>query len=108
MSAAGTAVTTIPERLPELSRFPFQVGRPGTGSSFNSSNTGQNSFPILPLIIARKSLLNHEGKQPFPGRRQLAKPCLVDKYFRGLRAKEWLGGRDSNPDTQIQSLQSYH
>ena len=21
---------------------------------------------------------------------------------------EWLGGRDSNPDTQIQSLQSYH
>jgi hypothetical protein len=24
-------------------------------------------------------------------------------------AKEyWLGGRDSNPDTQIQSLQSYH
>jgi hypothetical protein len=20
----------------------------------------------------------------------------------------WLGGRDSNPDTQIQSLQSYH
>jgi hypothetical protein len=22
--------------------------------------------------------------------------------------KTWLGGRDSNPDTQIQSLQSYH
>jgi hypothetical protein len=22
--------------------------------------------------------------------------------------KFWLGGRDSNPDTQIQSLQSYH
>jgi hypothetical protein len=21
---------------------------------------------------------------------------------------KWLGGRDSNPDTQIQSLQSYH
>src|SRR5262249_8368401 len=23
-------------------------------------------------------------------------------------SNEWLGGRDSNPDTQIQSLQSYH
>ena len=23
-------------------------------------------------------------------------------------ALDWLGGRDSNPDTQIQSLQSYH
>jgi len=22
-------------------------------------------------------------------------------------SNEWLGGRDSNPDTQIQSLQSY-
>ena len=26
----------------------------------------------------------------------------------GIRANFWLGGRDSNPDTQIQSLQSYH
>ena len=26
----------------------------------------------------------------------------------GIGANFWLGGRDSNPDTQIQSLQSYH
>ncbi len=29
----------------------------------------------------------------------------------GINSKweeNWLGGRDSNPDTQIQSLQSYH
>ena len=28
--------------------------------------------------------------------------------FRGVQGNDWLGGRDSNPDTQIQSLQSYH
>ena len=27
--------------------------------------------------------------------------------FRQVLKNEWLGGRDSNPDTQIQSLQSY-
>ncbi len=27
--------------------------------------------------------------------------------FKELLGNEWLGGRDSNPDTQIQSLQSY-
>jgi hypothetical protein len=25
-----------------------------------------------------------------------------------LSVKDWLGGRDSNPDSQIQSLVSYH
>ena len=25
-----------------------------------------------------------------------------------ILSNQWLGGRDSNPDTQIQSLQSYH
>jgi integrase len=28
--------------------------------------------------------------------------------FQKVPKNEWLGGRDSNPDTQIQSLQSYH
>jgi hypothetical protein len=28
--------------------------------------------------------------------------------IRQVLGNEWLGGRDSNPDTQIQSLQSYH
>jgi hypothetical protein len=28
--------------------------------------------------------------------------------FREVFGNEWLGRRDSNPDTQIQSLQSYH
>ena len=27
--------------------------------------------------------------------------------FKEVLPNEWLGGRDSNPDTQIQSLQSY-
>ncbi len=27
--------------------------------------------------------------------------------FKQIIQNEWLGGRDSNPDTQIQSLQSY-
>jgi hypothetical protein len=27
--------------------------------------------------------------------------------FKKVLKNEWLGGRDSNPDTQIQSLQSY-
>jgi len=31
-------------------------------------------------------------------------PKTTERY---LRHKIWLGGRDSNPDTQIQSLQSY-
>ena len=33
-------------------------------------------------------------------------PCVVP-CVRLVLALEWLGGRDSNPDTQIQSLQSY-
>jgi hypothetical protein len=28
--------------------------------------------------------------------------------FEQVLGNHWLGGRDSNPDTQIQSLQSYH
>ena len=28
--------------------------------------------------------------------------------FQEMLGNVWLGGRDSNPDTQIQSLQSYH
>ena len=28
--------------------------------------------------------------------------------FAQVLGNVWLGGRDSNPDTQIQSLQSYH
>ena len=28
--------------------------------------------------------------------------------FQEVLENVWLGGRDSNPDTQIQSLQSYH
>jgi hypothetical protein len=32
---------------------------------------------------------------------------LVDGYSLEYQL-DWLGGRDSNPDTQIQSLQSYH
>src|SRR5205085_7841029 len=30
------------------------------------------------------------------------------KAFEEVPSDLWLGGRDSNPDTQIQSLQSYH
>ena len=30
------------------------------------------------------------------------------EYFQEVPGNVWLGGRDSNPDTQIQSLQSYH
>jgi hypothetical protein len=26
----------------------------------------------------------------------------------GVAGGKWLGGRDSNPDSQIQSLESYH
>ena len=29
------------------------------------------------------------------------------REFQQVLKNEWLGGRDSNPDTQIQSLQSY-
>ena len=29
------------------------------------------------------------------------------REFQQVLTNEWLGGRDSNPDTQIQSLQSY-
>ena len=30
------------------------------------------------------------------------------RIFKKSFGNFWLGGRDSNPDTQIQSLQSYH
>ena len=33
---------------------------------------------------------------------------LIPGGFRARIPFGWLGGRDSNPDTQIQSLQSYH
>ncbi len=32
---------------------------------------------------------------------------LESDGFKEVVPNEWLGGRDSNPDTQIQSLQSY-
>ena len=32
---------------------------------------------------------------------------LKSKRFEEVLQNDWLGGRDSNPDTQIQSLQSY-
>ena len=32
---------------------------------------------------------------------------LESDGFEEVLPNEWLGGRDSNPDTQIQSLQSY-
>ncbi len=34
--------------------------------------------------------------------------CRTIKRLNQNDSQEWLGGRDSNPDTQIQSLQSYH
>ena len=36
-----------------------------------------------------------------------AKPDVSWLQIEGKKSR-WLGGRDSNPDTQIQSLQSYH
>ena len=44
--------------------------------------------------------------------RQSATPAqpagdLESEEFAEVLPNEWLGGRDSNPDTQIQSLQSY-
>ncbi len=42
------------------------------------------------------------------------RPCIAEGFERGsldfaeVLRTDWLGGRDSNPDTQIQSLQSYH
>ena len=36
------------------------------------------------------------------------RPQRESEEFRQVLPNEWLGGRDSNPDTQIQSLQSYH
>ena len=35
------------------------------------------------------------------------KPKSEADGFEEVLPNEWLGGRDSNPDTQIQSLQSY-
>ena len=45
--------------------------------------------------------LQLSATQVQPGRR------LESDGFEEVLPNEWLGGRDSNPDTQIQSLQSY-
>src|SRR5205085_1272516 len=34
-------------------------------------------------------------------------PTRAGIFYKKLRTRQWLGGRDSNPDRQIQNLQSY-
>ena len=58
---------------------------------------GSNKMPAI--AIEAWLLWEPTGRQPA----NLSSRHVINKSF-GMC---WLGGRDSNPDTQIQSLQSY-
>ena len=82
-----------------------------TNGSFVSS-ISIISFNLVVFIFRLKSevcrLPRRLGSEGFRHRDLPAtKSKLESVGFKEVLPNEWLGGRDSNPDTQIQSLQSY-
>ena len=63
------------------------------------------------LVPANISFVDRLDAPTSVGQSAMPPQCAIQRESNEIMevfGDEWLGGRDSNPDTQIQSLQSYH